>query len=55
MNHEDVKLAIVNGGSMLLSFSNIEAALKIVLLLISIAYTGMKIYEIYEERKNKEK
>lgn len=54
MNHEDMKLAVVNGGSMLLSFSNIEAALKIILLLVSIVYTAYKIYEIHENRKKQQ-
>lgn len=53
MNHEDVKLAAINGGTMLLSFSNIEQTLKIILLLFSIFYTGYKIYEIYDNRKSK--
>jgi len=53
MNHEDVKLAAINGGTMLLSFSNIEQTLKIILLLFSIFYTGYKIYEIYDNRKAK--
>lgn len=51
MNQEDVKLAVINGGSMALSFSNIEATLKIILLAVSIVYTVYKIYEIYERRK----
>ena len=51
MNHEDVKLAVVNGGSMALSFSNIEATLKIILLAASIVYTVYKIYDICERRK----
>jgi hypothetical protein len=53
MNHEDLKLAVLNGGTMALSFANIEATLKIILLLVSIVYTGYKIYELYEARKNK--
>jgi len=53
MSHEDVKLAVLNGGTMALSFANIEATLKIVLLIVSIAYTCYKIYELYEARKNK--
>jgi len=53
MNHEDIKLAAINGGTMLLSFSNIEQTLKIILLLFSIFYTGYKIYEIYDNRKAK--
>lgn len=53
MNQEDIKLATINGGTMLLSFSNIENALKIVLLIVSIIYTGYKIYELHEQRKKK--
>ena len=53
MSHEDVKIAAINGGSMLLSFTNIEATLKIVLLVFSIVYTAYKIYEIHENRKSK--
>lgn len=53
MNQEDVKLAVVNGGSMALSFSNIEYTLKILLLAASLVYTVYKIYELHESRKNK--
>jgi hypothetical protein len=53
MSHEDVRIATINGGTMLLSFTNIEATLKIVLLLGSIVYTFYKIYEIHENRKAK--
>lgn len=53
MSHEDVKIAAINGGTMLLSFTNIEAALKIILLLGSIVYTFYKIYELHESRKSK--
>lgn len=53
MNHEDVKLAAINGSTMLLSFSNIEQTLKIVLLVASIVYTLYKIYETHENRKAK--
>ena len=51
MSHEDVKLAVINGGSMALSFSNIESTLKIILLVASIVYTLYKTYEIHENRK----
>lgn len=53
MSQEDVRIATINGGTMLLSFTNIEATLKIVLLLGSIVYTFYKIYEIHETRKAK--
>lgn len=51
MSTENVKITAINGGTMLLSFTNIEATLKIVLLLGSIVYTFYKIYEIHENRK----
>lgn len=51
MSPENVKITAINGGTMLLSFTNIEATLKIVLLLGSIVYTFYKIYEIHENRK----
>jgi uncharacterized membrane protein YjjB (DUF3815 family) len=51
VSQEDVRIATINGGTMLLSFTNIEAALKIVLLLGSIVYTFYKIYELHETRK----
>ena len=53
MSQEDVKLAAINGGTMLLSFTNIEQTLKIVLLVASIIYTVYKIYELHESRKTK--
>ena len=53
MSQEDVKIAAINGGSMLLSFTNIEATLKIVLLVFSIVYIAYKIYEIHENRKSR--
>lgn len=55
MNHEDVKLAVLNGGTMALSFANIESTLKIILLVASIVYTAYKIYDIHETRKNSRK
>ena len=53
MNNEDIKLAAVNGGTMMLSFSNIENTLKIILLVASIIYTVYKIYELHERRQKK--
>jgi hypothetical protein len=53
MSQEDIKLAAINGGTMLLSFTNIEQTLKIVLLVASIVYTLYKIYELHETRKAK--
>ena len=51
MSAEDVKITAINGGTMLLSFTNIEAMLKIILLIGSIVYTFYKIYETYQTSK----
>jgi hypothetical protein len=53
MSTEDVKITAINGGTMLVSFTNIEAMLKIILLVGSIVYTFYKIYEIHQNRKAK--
>lgn len=54
MNNNDLKLGMINGISMALSFSNIENALKIVLLLFSILYTGLKIFETMKNKGKSE-
>jgi hypothetical protein len=55
MNNNDIKIGIINTISMALSFSNIENTLKIVLLVFSILYTGLKIFEtIKYKNKNKD-
>ena len=51
MSTEDIKITAINGGTMLLSFTNIEAILKIILLIGSIVYTFYKIYETYQTSK----
>lgn len=51
MNNDDLKIGFINAGSMALSFSNIENTLKIVLLVFSILYTGLKIFEIIKNKK----
>jgi hypothetical protein len=51
MKTEDVKLAVINGGSMALSFSDVEAILKIVLLVASIVYTVFKIVELKRNQR----
>ena len=47
---EDLKIYMVNTVSLLVSFSNIEMGLKVILLVASIGYTIDKWYNI---RKNK--
>lgn len=46
---------MVNSIAMALSFSNIESALKIILLLASIFYTLLKTVEIIRNKKNDNK
>jgi hypothetical protein len=53
MNLSDIKLTILNGlaFALVVSFSEIEAILKIILLIISIVYTSQRIYANYKENK----
>ena len=41
----NLKIYLLNTGVLLFSLSKAEAGLKVVLLLISIIYTGMKIFD----------
>ncbi len=50
---DDWKMYGLNSLVMFLSFTNIEAILKIILLLASIVYTIMKIVELYRDKKKK--
>jgi hypothetical protein len=52
MSNNDLKLGAVNAISMALSFSNIENTLKIILLMFSILYTGLKIFEMVKNKNN---
>jgi hypothetical protein len=51
MNIEDLKLTFLNTGAFLISFSNIEDVLKILLLTVSIVYTTLKIIEMRKAKK----
>lgn len=53
MSSQDIKLAILNSLTLGLSFTTIESGLKIILLIASITYTILKIYDIYKNGKNK--
>ena len=44
MDATDIKVLLMNTSTMALSFANIEAALKIALLLASIGYTAQRWY-----------
>ena len=50
MRIEDLKITFLNALTFGVSFTNIEMGLKIILLLVSIIYTCIKIYE-YLKRK----
>lgn len=49
MNLGDLKLGIFNATSLIVSFTQVENGLKIVLLLASIAYTLQKIYSAHKK------
>ena len=53
MDQGSIKLYCLNALTIYLSFTNLETTLKIVLLLISIMYTSMKIYDWVLTKLNK--
>lgn len=52
MTEGDIKLMILNASTFAISFSQIEMALKMTLLLLSIGYTAQRWYIMY--KKNSE-
>lgn len=52
MSHNDLKLYFLNTITMMLSFSNIESTLKIVLLIASIFYTVLKTIETLRKKND---
>ncbi len=52
MNHTDIKLALLNATTFFIAFSNFENILKVIALLTSIGYTGLKFYDYIKKRKN---
>jgi hypothetical protein len=53
MDQGSIRLYILNALTIYLSFTKLETTLKILLLLISIVYTSMKIYDWILIRLNK--
>ena len=51
MTLSDIKLTLLNSLALIVSFSKLEALLKIVLLIASIVYTAQRIYANYKENK----
>jgi hypothetical protein len=54
MNINDFKLYALNTSAMVLSFTNIEEVLKLILLTASIIYTVMKIVEMKTKKSKNE-
>jgi hypothetical protein len=52
---ESTKLYIINSLTFFMTFTNIENTLKILLLVLSIIYTSVKIYEIFKRNENRDK
>lgn len=52
---ESSKLYIINSLTFFMTFTNIENTLKILLLLLSIIYTSVKIYEIVKKNEDRDK
>ncbi len=52
MDTTDIKVFLFNASTMAISFSNVENALKIILLIASIGYTAQRWY--YMNKKEKE-
>jgi hypothetical protein len=51
---ESTKLYLLNSLTMIITFTNIENTLKILLLILSIIYTCVKIYESFTKKSKDE-
>ena len=51
MTENDIKLTVMNALTMIITFTNVEAILKIVLLIVSIVYTILKTKEMIKSNK----
>jgi len=49
---DNLKIYLLNASVFLISLSKVEASLKVLLLLLSIIYTGIKIIDWIKKRKN---
>ena len=52
MDQPSLRVYLLNTLTLIMSFTNLEAKLKIMLLLISIIYTSMKIWDWVQIRIN---
>lgn len=55
MINENIKVVAVNGTIMGLSFTNIESTMKLLLLALSIVYTGIMIYKLLTKKEDANK
>lgn len=53
MNENDIKLFLVNISAMTISMAQVETALKLMLLLVSIGYTVQRWYFLRKEKTDK--
>jgi hypothetical protein len=53
MSLQDLKIYILNSLTLVLSSTDIDYALKIILILLSIGYTSQRWYVLFIEGKNK--
>jgi putative Mn2+ efflux pump MntP len=53
MNLGDLRLYMINSVALAVSITNVEVAMKLILLGISIVYTVMKIIDLKTNKKNK--
>jgi hypothetical protein len=45
---DDMKLLLLNAGTIAVTFTSVEMALKLILLTVSIVYTGIKIADHFK-------
>ena len=55
MSLEDIRLYALNTSAMVVSFTNVERTLKILLLCVSIIYTVLKIIEMKGKKDESDK
>lgn len=55
MSLDDIRLYTLNASAMAISFTNVEGALKILLLCVSIIYTVLKIIEMKNKKNEADK
>ena len=50
MTEDDLKIGLLNTITLMLSFTTIEASLRVALLAVSLIYTGFNLYKLIKER-----